>query len=110
MKDYKEGSDDAGYAVWLASQDADKFLTTGTNETNFTELAKCGVHFFAHLLTDAQQRMTPGGVTHSTFKKLEAAPAREATDGYGAASLAGWRERKSMRFFTVKLHSIGSPI
>jgi hypothetical protein len=29
----------------MASQDADKFLTTGTNETNFAELAECGVHF-----------------------------------------------------------------
>jgi DNA sulfur modification protein DndE len=62
-----------GFPVWLASQDADKFLTTGTNETNFAELAECGVHFSPHTLTDAQQRMILGGVIHTKFKKAEAA-------------------------------------
>lgn len=62
-----------GFPVWLASQDADKFLTTGTNETNFAELAECGVHFSPHTLTDAQQRMIVGGVIHTKFKKAEAA-------------------------------------
>jgi len=62
-----------GFPVWLASQDADKFLTTGTNETNFAELAECGVHFSPHTLTDAQQRMILGGVIHQKFKKAEAA-------------------------------------
>jgi DNA sulfur modification protein DndE len=62
-----------GFPVWLASQDADKFLTTGTNETNFAELAECGAHFSPHTLTDAQQRVILGGVVHSKFKKGEAA-------------------------------------
>jgi DNA sulfur modification protein DndE len=62
-----------GFPVWMASQDADKFLTTGTNETNFAELAECGVHFSPHTLTDAQQRMILGGGVHSKFKKAEAA-------------------------------------
>ena len=62
-----------GFPVWLASQDADKFLTTGTNETNFAELAECGVHFSPHTLTDAQQRMIIGGANHSKLKKSEAA-------------------------------------
>jgi DNA sulfur modification protein DndE len=62
-----------GFPVWMASQDADKFLTTGTNETNFAELAECGVHFSPHTLTDAQQRMILGGVIHTKFKKGEAA-------------------------------------
>lgn len=62
-----------GFPVWIASQDADKFLTTGTNETNFAELAECGVHFSPHTLTDTQQRMILGGVIHSKFKKAEAA-------------------------------------
>lgn len=62
-----------GFPVWLASQDADKFLTTGTNETNFAELAECGAHFSPHTLTDAQQRTILGGVTHTKFKKAEAA-------------------------------------
>lgn len=62
-----------GFPVWLASQDADKFLTTGTNETNFAELAECGVHFSPHTLSDAEQRMILGGVVHGRLKKTEAA-------------------------------------
>ncbi|MCX5828031.1 MAG: DndE family protein [Deltaproteobacteria bacterium] len=62
-----------GFPVWLASQDADKFLTTGANETNFAELAECGIHFSPQTLTDAQQRMILGGVIHAKLKKTEAA-------------------------------------
>jgi len=62
-----------GVPVWLASQDADKFLTPGTDETDFAELAECGVHFSPHKLTDAQQRMILGGIIHARFKKAEAA-------------------------------------
>jgi hypothetical protein len=62
-----------GFPVWMASQDGDKFLTTGTNETNFAELAECGVHFSPHTLTDAEQRMILGGLIHQKFKKAEAA-------------------------------------
>jgi hypothetical protein len=62
-----------GFPVWMASQDADKFLTTGTDETNFAELAECGVHFSPQTLTDTQQRMILGGTVHSKLKKAEAA-------------------------------------
>jgi len=62
-----------GFPVWLASQDADKFLTTGANETNFAELAECGIHFSPHALTDAQQRMIMGGIVHNKLKKAEVA-------------------------------------
>jgi DNA sulfur modification protein DndE len=62
-----------GFPVWMASQDADKFLTKGTNETNFAELAECGVHFSPHTLTDAEQRMILGGVVHQKLKKTESA-------------------------------------
>ena len=62
-----------GFPVWLASQDADKFLTTGTNETNFAELAECGVHFSPHTLTPADQKLILGGVVHQKLKKAEAA-------------------------------------
>lgn len=62
-----------GFPVWMASQDADKFLTTGANETNFAELAECGVHFSPHTLTDTEQRMILGGVIHTKLKKAEAA-------------------------------------
>ena len=61
-----------GFPVWMASQDADKFLTTGTNETNFAELAECGVHFSPHTLSDAEQRTILGGVIHGRLKKAEA--------------------------------------
>lgn len=62
-----------GFPVWLASQDADKFLTTGANETNFAELAECGIHFSPHTLTDSQQRMIMGGIVHNKLKKAEVA-------------------------------------
>lgn len=62
-----------GFPVWLASQDADAFITTGNNATNFAELAECGVHFSPHTLKDAQQKMILGGVIHREFKKTEAA-------------------------------------
>ncbi len=62
-----------GFPVWMASQDADKFLTTGTNETNFAELAECGVHFSPNTLSDAEQRMIIGGVIHQKLKKTEVA-------------------------------------
>lgn len=62
-----------GFPVWLASQDADKFLTTGTNETNFAELAECGVHFSPHTLSLVQQRAILGNVIHQKLQKGEAA-------------------------------------
>jgi len=61
-----------GFPVWLASQDADKFLTTGTNETNFADLAECGVHFSPQSLSPADQKMILGGVIHQKLKKAEA--------------------------------------
>jgi hypothetical protein len=62
-----------GFPVWLASQDADKFLTTGTNETNFAELAECGVHFSPHTLSPGDQKLILGGILHQKLKKNEAA-------------------------------------
>lgn len=62
-----------GFPVWMASQDADKFLTTGTNETNFAELAECGVHFSPQTISDADQRLILGGAVHQKLKKAEAA-------------------------------------
>ncbi len=61
-----------GFPVWLASQDADKFLTTGTKETNFAELAECGAHFSPQTLSDSDQKMILGGVIHQKFDKGEA--------------------------------------
>jgi DNA sulfur modification protein DndE len=62
-----------GFPVWLASQDADKFLTTGAYETNFAELAECGIHFSPHTLSDSQQKMILGSIVHNKLKKAEAA-------------------------------------
>jgi len=61
-----------GFPVWLASQDADKFVTTGANETNFAKLAECGVHFSPQTLSDADQKMILGGVVHQKLAKGEA--------------------------------------
>jgi hypothetical protein len=62
-----------GFPVWLASQDADKFLTTGTNETNFADLAECGAHFSPQTLSPAEQKLILGGAIHQKLKKAEAA-------------------------------------
>ncbi len=62
-----------GFPVWLASQDADAFITSGNNATNFAELAECGVHFSPQTLSPADQKQILGGVVHQKFKKAEAA-------------------------------------
>jgi hypothetical protein len=62
-----------GFPVWMASQDADKFLTTGTNETNFADLAECGVHFSPHALSPTDQKLILGGIIHQKLEKADAA-------------------------------------
>jgi hypothetical protein len=62
-----------GFPLWLASQDADKFVTTGAHETNFAELAECGVHFSPQTLTDSDQKLILGSVIHQKLRKAEAA-------------------------------------
>lgn len=62
-----------GFPVWLASQDADAFVTSGNNATNFAELAECGVHFSPQTLTDAQQKQVLGGVVRTKLAKTEGA-------------------------------------
>lgn len=61
-----------GFPVWLASQDADKFLTSGANETNFAELAECGIHFSPQTLSSAEQKLVLGGPLHQKLNKAEA--------------------------------------
>jgi hypothetical protein len=61
-----------GFPIWLASQDADAFVTSGTNATNFAELASCGLHFSPETLTAAQQRDILGGALHRQLDKGEA--------------------------------------
>ena len=62
-----------GFPIWLASQDADAFITTGANATNFAELASCGVHFSPETLNESEQRQILGGVLHHPLKQGEAA-------------------------------------
>lgn len=61
-----------GFPVWLASQDADAFVTGGEHATDFAELAECGVHFSPQSLTDSQQKKILGGAFHRELKKAEA--------------------------------------
>lgn len=56
-----------GFPVWLASQDADAFLTKGEHGVDFSELADCGVHLSPESLSESQQRAILGQVIH---KKL----------------------------------------
>ncbi len=62
-----------GFPLWLASQDADAFITTGANATNFAELATCGVHFSPETLRENEQRLILGGVVPRPLKQGEAA-------------------------------------
>ncbi|MGX9728848.1 MAG: DndE family protein [Candidatus Electronema sp. VV] len=49
-----------GFPVWLASQDADKFVTSGDQGANFADLATCGIHFSPHLLNEKEQKSILG--------------------------------------------------
>ncbi|WP_350281949.1 type IV secretion system DNA-binding domain-containing protein [Nitrosomonas sp.] len=61
-----------GFPVWLASQDADAFLTRGTNATDFSELAECGIHFSPQTLTENEQKRILGQVLYKPLQKGEA--------------------------------------
>lgn len=62
-----------GFPVWLASQDADAFVTGGNNATNFAELASCGLHFSPETLSTSQQKDILGSALHRQLEKGEAA-------------------------------------
>lgn len=62
-----------GFPVWLASQDADAFITSGAQATDFAELASCGVHFSPETLTPTQQRQVLAGLLPRQLEKGEAA-------------------------------------
>lgn len=74
-----------GFPVWLASQDADAFVTTGDHATNFAELAECGVHFSPHALTASKQRKILGETIRREFQKAEAALRSQGNLVTGAA-------------------------
>lgn len=57
-----------GFPVWLASQDADAFVTKGQHGTDFAELADCGIHLSPGALTEGEQKQILGQILH---KKIE---------------------------------------
>lgn len=80
-----------GFPVWLASQDANAFVTSGDNATNFAELAECGIHFSPHTLSPPQQKKVFGGVLTRDLKKGEAALRLQGKLQSGAARQF-WRD------------------
>ena len=62
-----------GFPVWLASQDADAFATTGNKEVDFAELAEGGIHFTPQTVSTAIQRRILGSPLPRDLKKGEAA-------------------------------------
>lgn len=60
-----------GFPVWLASQDADKFITTGDQGTNFADLATCRIHFSPQLLNEREQKNILGKVISKKPEKGE---------------------------------------
>ena len=59
-----------GFPLWLASQDADKFLTPSVD---FAELASAGIHFSPHTLKPNEQKQILGSVVTRPLTKGEAA-------------------------------------
>ena len=59
-----------GFPLWLASQDADKFLTPSVD---FAELASAGIHFSPHTLKPNEQKQILGSVVTRQLTKGEAA-------------------------------------
>ena len=62
------------------------------DETNFAELAECGVHFSPQVLTKAQQKKILGGVIRQKLKKAEAALCLQGIPITGVARQL-WKDR-----------------
>lgn len=58
-----------GFPLWLASQDADKFLS---NSVDFAELASAGIHFSPQTLKPKEQKDILGATVTQTLEKGEA--------------------------------------
>jgi hypothetical protein len=59
-----------GFPLWLASQDADKFVSTGVD---FAELATAGLHFSPQTLSSKEQKQILGGTVAKPLEKGDAA-------------------------------------
>ena len=77
-----------GFPLWLASQDADKFVSA---KTDFAELASAGIHFSPHTLSERAQKQILGGVISRQLGKGEAALRVGGTLESGGARQF-WRE------------------
>lgn len=84
-----------GFPVWLASQDADAFLTRGANATDFAELAECGIHFSPQTLSDNEQRRVLGQPLHKQLQKGEAVLRLSGKLHTGAARQL-WRDKGAL--------------
>ncbi len=58
-----------GFPLWLASQDADKFVSTGVD---FAELATAGLHFSPQTLNAKEQKQILGATVAKPLEKGEA--------------------------------------
>jgi hypothetical protein len=58
-----------GFPLWLASQDADKFISAGVD---FTDLASAGVHFSPQTLSPKEQKQILGAVVPRRIGQGEA--------------------------------------
>lgn len=81
-----------GFPVWLASQDADAFFTTGANATNFADLAGRGLHFSPETLNAAEQRKILGGSPSRVPEKGEAV-LRSSNELMTGAVRQFWRDQ-----------------
>ena len=59
-----------GFPLWLASQDADKFISS---EADFAKLATAGIHFSPHTLNTRDQKQILGNAIPKPLEKGEAA-------------------------------------
>lgn len=83
--------------VWIASQDADKFVTGEAEGTNFAQLAECGVHFSPQTLSATDQKNVLGNVINQKFKKAEAALCNRGKLQSTGMARQIWKEGSSSR-------------
>lgn len=85
-----------GFPVWLASQDADAFLTKGANATDFAELAECGIHFSPQTLTEAEQKRVLGQPLHKQPQKGEAVLRLSGGKLHTGSARQLWRDKGAL--------------
>lgn len=85
-----------GFPVWLASQDADAFLTKGANATDFAELAECGIHFSPQTLTETEQKRVLGQSLHKQLQKGEAALRLSGGKLHTGSARQLWRDKGAL--------------